>query len=238
MLVLNYAGPPINGSVYASFVERLPDQMSSPGVGTVLDMGLRGCQGDDPPKRIGGTLSCNFYFTEDHRTRTVPLSVRPTGRSGDAMNVVEVSTGATATWTTTVVPAPPKTEPPAPAPGPVAGPPAAPTTTVTETFTKAGTAEPETVNISPTAETVQVALTWANGNSSFDAVGFTLTSGARTLAVFPSSSEKLRVTKKHGAKWLDVRIKGLHKGKLKFKIVAKRVHGRTRVVAKIRQSKR
>ena len=46
------------------------------------------------------------------------------------------------------------------------------------------------------------------------------------------------MTKKRGAKWLDVRIKGVHKGKLKFKIVAKRVHGRTRVVAKVRQSKR
>lgn len=237
-LVLNYAGPPINGSVYASFVERLPEQMSFPGIPEAPDTGLRGCKGDDPIVRFGGTFSCNFYFTEDHRTRTVPLSVRPTGRSGDATNVVELSTGATATWTTTVVPPPPEPEPPAPAPGPVAGPPAAPTTTVAETFTKAGTAEPEAVNISPTAETVQVALTWANSDSSFDAVGFTLTSGARTLAVFPSSSEKLRVTKKRGAKWLDVRIKGLHKGKLKFKIVAKRVHGRTRVIAKIRQSKR
>ena len=46
------------------------------------------------------------------------------------------------------------------------------------------------------------------------------------------------MTKKRGAKWLDVRIKGVHAGKLKFKIVAKRVHGRTQVVTKIRQSKR
>ena len=46
------------------------------------------------------------------------------------------------------------------------------------------------------------------------------------------------MTKKRGAKWLDVRIKGVHNGKLKFRIVARRVHGRTRVVAKIRQSKR
>jgi hypothetical protein len=54
----------------------------------------------------------------------------------------------------------------------------------------------------------------------------------------PDRSEKLRVTREHGAKWLDVRIKGVHGGKLKFRIVAKRVHGRSRVVAKIRQSKR
>jgi len=105
---------------------------------------------------------------------------------------------------------------------------------VAESFTTAGTSEPETVTVSPTAETVQVALTWPSSGSSFDATGFTLISGSRTLAV----SEKLRITKKRGARWLDVRIKGVHRGKLKFRIVAKRVHGRTRVVAKIRQSKR
>ena len=199
-------------------------------------MGLRDgpCKGDDPVKRFGGTLSCSFYFTEDHRTRTIPLSVRPTGRSGDATNLVEVSTGATATWTTTVVPAPPEPEPQPSAPAPVAGPPAAPATTVAESFATAGSSEPETVTISPKAETVQVALTWPNSGSSFDATGFTLTSGSRTLAV----SEKLRITKKRGAKWLDVKIKGVHGGKLKFRIVARKLHGRTRVVAKIRQSKR
>jgi hypothetical protein len=231
-LVLGYTGPAIRGSVFASFVERLPDQMSSPGSGGGADAGLRDqCKGDDPPKRIGGTYACNFYFTEDHRTRTIELGVRPTGVSGSATNVVELSTGATANWTTAVL-APPAE--PSSAPAPLAGPAAAPTATKTETFTTAGDAEPETATISPTAETVQVAVTWASSSSSFDATGFTLTSGTRTLAL----SEKLRVTKKRGAKWLDVRIKGVHAGKLKFKIVARKVKGRTRVVAKIRQSKR
>lgn len=230
-LVLGYTGPPIRGAVFARLVERLPEQMSSPGVALGAE-GIRDqCQGDSPPKRLGGTLTCNILFEEDHRTNTIQLSVRPTGVVGSATNTIELSTGDTATWTTTVL-APPA-EPPPSAPPSVAGPSAAPTATKTETFTTAGDAEPETVTISPTAETVQVALTWPSG-SSFDATGFTLTSGSRTLAV----SEKLRITKKRGARWLDVRIKGVHKGKLKFKIVAKRVHGRTRVVAKIRQSKR
>src|SRR5512132_3086582 len=134
------------------------------------------------------------------------MSVRTTGVVGTATNTIELSTGDTATWTTTVL-APPA-EPPPSAPAPVAGPSAAPTATKTETFTTAGDAELETVTISPTAKTVQVALTWPNSNSSFDATGFTLTSGTRTLAI----SEKLRITKKRGAKWLDVRIKGVHKG--------------------------
>jgi hypothetical protein len=232
-LVLAYNGPPIRGSVFASFVERLPDQITSPGVGNGAE-GLRDqCKGDDPPRRVGATLTCNFFFTEDHRTRTIELSARPIGTSGSATNVVEISTGATASWTTAVEPPPAEPTQQA-APAPVAGPAAAPTTKVAETFTAAGTSEPETVTVSATAETVQVALTWTSSGSSFDATGFTLTDGTRTLA----GAEKLRVTKKRGSKWLDVRIKGVHKGKLKFRIVAKRLHGRTRVVAKIRQSKR
>lgn len=232
-LVLAYNGPPVRGSVFASFVERLPDQITSPGVADGAE-GLRDqCKGDDPPRRVGATLTCNFYFTEDHRTRTIALSARPIGTSGSATNVVEVSTGSRPTWTTTIEP--PSAEPTQPsAPPPVSGPPAAPTTTVAESFTTAGASEPEAVTISSTAQTVQVALTWPNSGSSFDVTGFTLISRSRTLAV----SEKLRITKKRGARWLDVRIKGVHRGKLKFRIVAKRVHGRTRVVAKIRQSKR
>ena len=35
-------------------------------------------------------------------------------------------------------------------------------------YDPAGDAEPETVTISPKAETVQVALTWPNSGSSFD----------------------------------------------------------------------
>ncbi len=233
-LVLGYTGPSINGSVFASFVERLPDGMSSPGTGAGAE-GLREqCKGDDPPLRFGGTLTCGVFFTEDHRTRTIPLSVRPTGKAGPATNVVELSTGGTATWTTSVEPPPADPEPPQTAPAPLAGPAAAPTATVAESFAKAGATEAESVTVSPTAETVQVALTWTRSSSSFDVTGVTLTAGSRTLAV----ADKLRLTRKRGAKWLDVRIKGVHAGKLKFTIVARRVHGRTRVVAKIRQSKR
>jgi hypothetical protein len=228
-LVLTYTGPPIRGAVFASFVERLPDGMASPGIADGAQ-GIRDqCKGDTPAKRIGGTLTCNILFNEEHRTNTIGLTARPTGMSGEATNTVELSTAGTATTTTTVVPPPADT-----APAPVPGPAAAPTATVAESFTKAGSAEPETVKVSSTAETVQVALTWTAAASSFDVTGVTLTSGSRT----PAAAGTLHVSKKRGAKWLDVRIKGVHAGKLKFKIVARKVHGRTRVVAKIRQSKR
>jgi len=54
----------------------------------------------------------------------------------------------------------------------------------------------------------------------------------------PEAAARLRITKRRTARTLDVRIKGVRRGKLTFKIVAKRVEGRTRVTAKIRQSKR
>ncbi len=107
-----------------------------------------------------------------------------------------------------------------------------------EKFTQPGQAEPETVAVAPSAETVQVALTWPETSSSFDVTGVTLVSGGRVLA----QSEKLKpgtsVTKKRTKRSLDVRIKNVKRGKLKFKIVAKKVGKSTKVVAKIRQSKR
>ncbi len=103
-----------------------------------------------------------------------------------------------------------------------------------EKFTQPGQAEPETVAVAPSAETVQVALTWPEPSSSFDVTGIKLVSGGRVLA----QSEKLKITKKRTKRSLDVRIKNVKRGKLKFKIVAKKVGKSTKVVAKIRQSKR
>ena len=97
--------------------------------------------------------------------------------------------------------------------------------------------------VAPTAETVQVALTWPETSSSFDVTGITLVSGGRVVAQSVSGgrvvaqSEKLKITKKRTKRSLDVRIKNVKRGKLKFKIVAKKVGKSTKVVAKIRQSK-
>jgi hypothetical protein len=49
---------------------------------------------------------------------------------------------------------------------------------------------------------------------------------------------RLQITRRRTARSLDVRIKRLKPGKLRFRIVAKRLDGRTRVTAKIRQSRR
>ena len=87
--------------------------------------------------------------------------------------------------------------------------------------------------VAPSAETVQIALTWPETSSSFDVTGIKLVSGSRVLA----QSEKLKITKKRTKRSLDVRIKNVKRGELKFKIVAKKVGKSTKVVAKIRQSK-
>ncbi len=111
-----------------------------------------------------------------------------------------------------------------------------------ETFTAPGEAEPQAVAIAPTAQTGQVALTWSDPGSSFDATGFQLVqpgSGtARVPSVLGKVRPKLKITKKRTRTSLNVRITGLKRGKLKFKIVAKKLKGPTRVIAKIRQSKR
>jgi len=54
----------------------------------------------------------------------------------------------------------------------------------------------------------------------------------------PEAADRLRIRKRRTSRTLDVRIKGVRRGKLTFKIVAKRVDGRTRVTATSRQSKR
>jgi hypothetical protein len=110
---------------------------------------------------------------------------------------------------------------------------------VTETFTASGAAEPESVAVAPSAETVQVALTWRDSGSSFDVTGVRLVSATRLLAASKAGGAKrLRITKRRTSRSLDVRIRGVKRGKLRFRIVARRLDGRTRVTAKVRQSKR
>ena len=111
---------------------------------------------------------------------------------------------------------------------------------MTETFTRPGETKTESVPVAATAETVQVALTWPDPDSTFDVTGVRLVIGARSLLLSNDRAApgRLRITKRRTARSLDVRIKNVTRGRLVFKIVAKRLDGRTRVRATIRQSKR
>jgi hypothetical protein len=185
-------------------------------------------------------FSCTLIFLRDRTSQTLTATIRPSGRLGTGGIAVSLSTGETTNVTTDFVresPPPPPPPPAAPpAPTPIPGPAAAPTRTMTETFTKSGESESGSVAISPKAETAQIALTWPSSASSFDVAGVKLVGAPRTFATTEAS--RLKVTRRRTARSLDVRIKGLRAGKLRFRIVAKRVGGRTRVVAKIRQSRR
>jgi hypothetical protein len=129
--------------------------------------------------------------------------------------------------------------PPPPPPPPLLGPSAAPTKTIVETFTQPGQADRETAAIAHTAKTAQVALTWPDPQSSFDATGFRIVPVRSLAEVGKLKPGKLKITKARRSRSLDVRIKGLRRGTLKFKIVARKLGASTtRVTAKIRQSKR
>jgi hypothetical protein len=186
-------------------------------------------------------FSCTLIFLRDRTSQTLTASIQPSGRLGTGGISVSLSTGESANATTDFVrESPPPPPPPPPAPlSPIPGPAAAPTRTVTETFTRTGEAESGSVAISPTAKTAQIALTWGDRDSSFDITGVQLVPRSPTFASADGVQRpRLKITKRRTATSLDVRIKRLQAGKLRFRIVAKRLDGRTRVTAKIRQSRR
>jgi hypothetical protein len=198
-----------------------------------------------PPSSYGPMwteYSCTLIFGHDRTSKTMSASIRPSGRLGTGTVAVSLSTGESVSTTTEFTresaPAPPP--PPPPLVSPIPGPAAAPTRTITETFTRSGETEAESVAISPKAQTAQIALTWPKG-SSFDVTAVQLVprSSLRTFASGDGVQRpRLLITKRRTARSLDVRIKRLRAGKLRFRIVARRLGGRTRVTAKIRQSRR
>jgi hypothetical protein len=185
--------------------------------------------------------SCTLIFGHDRTSKTMSASIRPSGRLGTGTVTVSLSTGesvsATTEFTRESSPAPPS---PPPLVSPIPGPAAAPTRTITETFKRSGETEAEAVAISPKAQTAQIALTWPTG-SSFDVTAVQLVPRS-SLRAFASADDaqrpRLVITRRRTARSLDVRIKRLRAGKLRFRIVARRLAGRTRITAKIRQSRR
>lgn len=229
---IGYIGPTLTGPVDITFTDQLPAQVINPGM-VSPDAHLSNCT--FPPQGVkAGVVSCTAHFDPTHLTNAFVINVRPAlGAAGDGTSTLALSTGESASWTTqflyTAQPPPPPPPPPR-----IPGPPAAAPQTVVETFTQAGQAEPEAVRIAPSAETAQVALTWPDSNSSFDVTGITLIPTGKYFA----AAVKLKISKIRKHRSLDVRIKNIRRGKLKFKIVAKKLSKSTRVKTTIRQSKR
>jgi hypothetical protein len=202
-------------------------------------IGVSDCQTQYGPAGYWGPewtdFSCTLHFTQGHLSTTMSGLVRPSGEGGTATTTAILSTGESASFTTDFN----RLAEPPPPPAAIPGPAAAPTKTVTETFTQAGEAEPESTSISPSAETAQIALSWPESKSSFDVTGITLVApSGRVVAQAERRPLRLKIKKIRGRHSLDVRIKHLRRGRLRFKIVATKLAKATRVLAKIRQSKR
>jgi hypothetical protein len=243
-----YVGPALSpppNDARTGFTIRLSEFTHSMEVEWAGMPGVTDCQTQTGPSDSFGPLwteySCTLIFTQGQTSMTMTGRVRPSGKIGAGTVSVTLSTGESASATTEFVrpSQPPPPPPPASqAPTPIPGPAAAPAKTITETFTSPGETESESVQISPTAKTAQIALTFPAG-SSFDVTGIQLVPSqtGRTLAAAERRT-RLKVSKRRTATSLDVRIRRLKPGRLKFKIVAKRLDGRTRVTARVRQSKR
>ena len=251
-VAFNYVGPPIPpwpDDRRTRFTLRTPEQLHSVRPEWLPDgNGVTDCATTLGPSDSYGPMwtefSCTLIFGHDRTSKTLAATIRPSGRLGTGTVAFSLSTGESASATTEFtreLSPPPPPPPPPPLVSPIPGPAAAPTRTVTETFTRSGETEAESVTISPKAQTAQIALTWPDRDSSFDVVGVQLVprSTLSTLASVDGSQRPgLVITKRRTARSLDVRIKRLRAGKLRFRLVARRLDGRTRVTAKIRQSRR
>lgn len=234
--------PSINGTIS---VQLSPQEMNF-GVGCCLPPA--NCTDNPPQNTPGVSWSCPFSVGPGNGTQwTFPVGARPTGVAGAGALTVSLSTGASAsvattyfypdTTTTTTTPTTTTTgaTPTTTSSDTVA---VAPPTAVTETFTPSTPPQAESVPVAPTADTATVGLTWPSAGSSFDVTGVAIVSGGVVVARAPQAvPKKLTVVKHRTPTSLRVTIRPLTRGKLVFKIVARKVHGSTRVKATIRQTK-
>ena len=127
----------------------------------------------------------------------------------------------------------------------MSGPPAAAPQTVAESFTEPGQTEPEAVAIAPTAETAQVVATWTDPNASLDLTNFQLVENGKVVASGRSLSAAgrkkrahLKIIKKRRTLSIEARVTNLRRGKLRFKVVAKKMPKAMKVQVVVRQSKK
>jgi hypothetical protein len=245
-VTIRYVGPAVTSEYDATFTAHLPDQVNNPGMGAVNGP-LTGCS-FTLPTTPAPTISCTFPVNPNGPSQvSFSLESRPTAATGTGTLSISMSSGDSASYTTTFTrAAPPATTttsttttpstPPA-ATGtqsePVAAP-AAPAQSYTETFTSAGQAQAETATIAASAASAEINVTWS-GNASFDVTSVTL--GRRKAGRMLSATPVLKVAKHRSAHSLKLTLTGLSAGSLHFKVVARKVAGKTRVRVTVRQSK-
>jgi hypothetical protein len=94
---------------------------------------------------------------------------------------------------------------------------------------KQGQSKLHGVTIGANTKSLQIALTWANPQSSFNISGLKLVSGKRVLAVAPRIAKpkpaKLKVSRTTSPTFVILKVSKLHKGRLVFKVKANKVAG-------------
>ena len=240
-ITIKYVGPPRTSSINTRFVDQMPIALTGVSYANTDNMSLSNCGSENGPTQPDGapgalTLHCDISIdptkTASFQVVSGPYPTRP----GVQTNVFELANGDSASFTTDFVliaqPPPPPPEPPPPlrhlpatsAATPAAGAACRTAATVVEKFTRPVRPSPKQWPSRRAAETVQVALTWPEASSSFDVTGITLVSGGRVLAQSGKlEAGNLKITKKRTKRSLDVRIRNVKRGKLKFKIVAKKL---------------
>ncbi len=114
------------------------------------------------------------------------------------------------------------------------GTPAAPPT-FTDTFAAAGETKPHAVRITAATPVAEITVRWTDRRDRFDLSA--VQNVRRTSFARPSAEEqtpeKLKITRRRTATSITVRIEKLKPGTLKFKVIAKAVRARARVVTRV-----
>ncbi len=110
-----------------------------------------------------------------------------------------------------------------------------PAPTFTDTFTAAGQAKPHAVKVTAATPVAAITVKWIDRRDRFDLSA--VQNVRRTSFAAPSAEaqtpEKLKITQRRTATSLTVRVEKLKPGTLKFKVVAKAVRARARVVTRV-----
>ena len=97
--------------------------------------------------------------------------------------------------------------------------------TFTDTFTKAGQTKSKVVSIGPKTSSADLTLTWASPLDQFTVSGISLkTASGATISI---SKKRLKIKRSVGKTFMNANIKGLKRGKLRFKLKIKKLGSST-----------
>lgn len=97
----------------------------------------------------------------------------------------------------------------------------APPRSYADLFTRAGQAKRHSLTIPSGIRSVRFTLSWLNPSDSFDIGSFRLVRKGKVVA--KARVRKLKLNKRRGQSFLTVKVSGVRRGKLRFRVKAKRI---------------